>query len=138
VDTVLRHVPDLIARILLAEPLDPVESGALRVRLEPRDVPNVILYRGGISLADWPSNAHVEHLIKNPNPEPIVGTMQVGQDRQPMGPFVIFDGFHRAKAWLMSGFSRPLIAEIIKTKRPPVMSVKIGRRLIVDIEEDPR
>lgn len=85
---------------------------------------------------DWPSNDHVQHLIENPSAAPIVVTVQVGPNPgELVGPIIIFDGFHRAKAWLLTGCSRPLIAEVIKTKRPPVPQVTISGRLIVDIEE---
>lgn len=135
IDAVMRHVSDLIARILLAEPVDPVETVAFRAHVERQDAPNLVLCHG-MSLAEWPSNDHVRHLIENPSDAPIVATVRVGPNPgELVGPIIIYDGFHRAKAWLLTGCARPLVAEVIKTKRRPFMQVKIGDRLIVDIEE---
>jgi hypothetical protein len=103
--------------MLLAEPLGPDEpGGAFRA-----EVDNAMMLRlhSGVWSADWPGNEYVQHLVQNPNPTPIVCTVQVSRDdtNSVVPPVTIFDGWHRAKAWLVSGGPYPLIAEIVKTKR---------------------
>jgi hypothetical protein len=122
-EVVLRHVPELIARILLAEPLAPTEPRAVfRAEFGLEDVDKLLLH-SGVALADYPSDEHVQRLVKSPDLSPIVCTVQVEKDEPDRlaGRFVIYDGWHRSAAWLIRarrGRPERLIAEVIKTKRP--------------------
>jgi len=122
-EIVLWHVPELIARILIAEPLSPTEPrGVFRAEFGLDDVDKLLLH-SGVALSDYPSNEHVQRLVQTPDLRPIVWTVQVEKDEpdQLVGPFVIYDGWHRAAAWLIRARrGRPdrLTAEVIKTKRP--------------------
>jgi hypothetical protein len=63
--------------------------------------------------------------VETPDFSPIVCTVQVAEDGTDhlVGPFVIYDGWHRAAAWLIStreGQPYRLNAKVIKTKRPLV------------------
>ena len=122
-EIVLRHVPELIARILFAEPLSPTEPRAVfRAEFGLEDV-DKLLFHNGVALADCPSNEHVQRLVQTPDLSPIVCTVQVEKDEPDrlVGRFVIYDGWHRSAAWLIRarrGRPERLIAEVIKTKRP--------------------
>ena len=122
-EVVLRHVPELIARILLAEPLAPGEPRAVfRAEFGLDDVDKLVLH-SGVRLSDYPSNEHVQRLVRTPDSRPIVCTVQVDKDEpdRAVGPIVIYDGWHRSAAWLITARrGRPdrLTAEVIKTKRP--------------------
>jgi len=130
-EIVLRHVPELIARILFAEPLSPNEPRAVfRAEFGLEDVDKLLLHNG-VALADCPSNEHVERLVRTPDFSPIVCTVQVEKDEPDrlVGQFVIYDGWHRSAAWLIRarrGRPERLIAEVIKTKRP-LMRVAVDR-----------
>ena len=122
-EVVLRHVPALVARILLAEPLDPDKpGGAFRADFESADSTKLVLHTGvRLASVDVFGNAHVQQLVKIPDAAPIVCTIRVAGDdtTNVIEPFVIYDGWHRAAAWLISireGRPYPLTAEIIKTR----------------------
>jgi hypothetical protein len=115
---VIRHVPQLIAGLLCAEPLDPLESGgAFRADFDAEDV-NKLFTLYGDPLTTMAVDEYAERLVKAPNwdPAPIVCAVQTGCE----GPFVIFDGCHRAKAWLLRGETRRLTADVIRTKESPL------------------
>jgi hypothetical protein len=133
VDVVLRHVPVLIARILAAEPLDVgVPHSVLRVDLGSEDAATLFLHNG-MPLTTYTDRLsecaagrrEIEMLVQTPDPRPLVCTLQVA-DSDPdcaSGPVVIFDGWHRAAAWLTRvrvGDTCRLAADLIKTKHSPV------------------
>ena len=123
VEVILRHVPTLVARILLAEPLDPDKpGGAFRAAFESKDIAKLVLHTGvQLASVDVFGNAHVQQLVKTPDTAPIVCAIRVAEDDTTnlIEPFAIYDGWHRAAAWLINireGRPYPLTAEIIKTK----------------------
>jgi hypothetical protein len=128
-EVVLRHVPKLIARIFLSEPLDPAKPrGTFRADFGLEDIDKLILHCG-VALTAAPANCfdneEVRRLVETPDFTPIVCTVQVADDDTDhlVGPFVICDGWHRAAAWLIStreGQPYRLTAKVIKTKRPLV------------------
>jgi hypothetical protein len=133
-EIVLRHVPELIARILLAEPLDHIEPGGVfRADFGPEDVDSLVLHSGEalakyVRCLDGASKEYVQRLAETPDLAPIVCTVQVaeGDTDRFVGSFAIYDGWHRA-AWRIraeEGRPYPLVAEIIKTKRPLVQGVR--------------
>ena len=104
-------------------PLAPTEPRAVfRAEFGLEDVDKLLLH-SGVALADYPSDEHVQRLVTSPDLSPIVCTVQVEKDEPDRlaGQFVIYDGWHRSAAWLISarrGRPERLIAEVIKTKRP--------------------
>ena len=122
-EIVLRHVPQLIARILIAEPLAPTDPrGAFRAQFGPEDVDNLLLHDGR-QLADYPIDEDVRRRVETPDFSPVVCTVQVAKDDPGyfIGKFVIFDGWHRAAAWLIrtsQGHSQRLTADVIRTIHP--------------------
>ena len=122
-EIVLRHVPQLIARILTAEPLAPTDPrGAFRALFDPEDVDNLLLHDGR-QLADYPIDEEVRRRVETPDFSPIVCTVQVAKNDPGyfIGKFVIFDGWHRSAAWLIRtahGHSQRLTADVIRTIHP--------------------
>jgi len=133
-DVVLRHVPKLIAQILLAEPLGVAESrGVLRVDFGPEESDKLRLYDGTLlaTYTDWVSRdetwkvgQYVRRLVKTPDFLPLVCAVRVAEEDPDRleWPAAIYDGWHRAAAWLTSareGFPYRYTADLIKTRRPP-------------------
>ena len=120
---VLRHVPELIGRILFAEPLGPTAPGGVfRADFGLEDVDDLLLHNG-CPLADYPSDDEARYRVGAPDFSPIVCAVQVAKDdpRRQIGNFVIFDGWHRSAAWLIrarEGHSERLTADVIRTMRP--------------------
>ncbi len=134
-EIVLRHVPELIARILLAEPLGVAEQrGVLRVDFGPDELDKMDLCNGTplATYTEWVSKdetpdhgEYVRRLVQDPDVLPLVCTVQVAEDdtERLVGPIVVYDGFHRAAAWLIrarKGLPGRPTADLIKTKHPPV------------------
>ena len=129
-EVVLRHVPELIARILLAEPLDLSQPrGVFRADFGWEDIDKLVLHSGvALAAVDGSGKDYVRRLVETPDFAPIVCTVQVAEEDTDhlVGPFAIYDGWNRAAAWLISARAgRPyrLTAEVIKTKRPLVLGV---------------
>jgi hypothetical protein len=61
------------------------------------DVDKLLLH-SGVALADYPSDEHVQRLVKSPDLSPIVCTVQVEKDEPDRlaGRFVIYDGWPAA------------------------------------------
>ena len=129
-EVVLRHVPELIARILLAEPLD-VESprGVLRVEFGPEEKDDLYLHNG-VPLAAFLDRISQGQTVDYPGP--VVCTVLVARDDtdKRVGRVVIFDGWHRARDWFrraQAGAPERLTADLIKTRRP-LVPAGIGAR----------
>ena len=126
VEIVLRHVPHLVASILLAQPFDPTEPrGVFRADFGPEDVDELMLHNGKpLTEVEQATKArHVRSLVETPDITPIVCAVQVAKNdiERPSGPFVIYDGWHRSAAWLIrmrEGRPYRLIADVIRTKHP--------------------
>ncbi len=124
-DVVLRHVPELIARILHAEPLGVAEHrGVLKVDFGPEES-NLLLHNGA-TLAEYIGQLNAKYvrtLVETPDFAPLVCTVQVAEDDTDLlvGAVVVYDGWHRAAAWLTrvhEGSPYRLTAHLIKTKHP--------------------
>ena len=129
-EVILRHVPELIARILLAEPLDSTKSrGIFRAEFGLEDLDKLVLHSGvPLAAVDGSGNDYVRRLVETPDFTPIICTVQVAEEDTDhlVGPFAIYDGWNRAAAWLISvheGRPYRLTAEVIKTKHPLVLGV---------------
>ncbi len=125
-EVVLRHVPELIARILLAEPLGVAEQyGVLRVDFGPEENGKLRLHDGATVAEAIPrlDPGHLQKLIEAPDPTPLVCTVQIDAPDHLVLPIVVYDGWHRAGAWFTrvgQGCPDRLIADLIKTKHPLV------------------
>jgi hypothetical protein len=121
-EVVLRHVPELIARLLLAEPLGVTEPcGVVEVDFGSEESDKLYLCNGMsvVTYTEWyGTDEHVRRLVETPDFRPLVCAVQV--DEQDTGPIVVYDGFHRAAAWLIrahEGTPYRLAAYLIKTRR---------------------
>lgn len=116
IDVVLRHVSELIARILLAKPLGVAEQrGVLRVDFGSEESDKLYLWNGTplATYTDWVSKdetpehgQYVWRLVQTPDRAPLV---------------CVYEGWHRAAAWLTrtrEGLPCRLTADLIKTRRP--------------------
>jgi hypothetical protein len=140
-NVVLRHVPLLIARILLAEPLDVAEPrSVLRIEFDPEESANFYLW-DGTPLAEYTDRAstdatpkfgqYVRWLVQSPDVRPLVCAVQVAEEDTDrlVGPAVVYDGWHRAAAWLIrvrGGDSCRLTVDLIKTKHCPLVRLSSG------------
>jgi len=121
VEVILRHIPKLIARILVAEPLD-----VLAVEFLPEEGEKLYLHNGE-ALTAYTDRVAVGDI---PVQGALVCVMQV--DRQnvsrQVSPVMIYDGWHRAAAWLTrvrAGCSDPIRAHLVKTAA--IDPFRIGR-----------
>lgn len=138
-DVVLRHVPELVARLLLAEPLGvTAPRGVLTVDFGPEEIDNLYLWNGtrlatytdGVDKDETPEHGqYVRSLVRTPDVLPLVCAVEVTEEDTecPVGPVVIYDGWHRAAAWLIrarEGLPSRLTAGLIKTRRAPLLQLR--------------
>src|SRR5262245_1213566 len=137
IEAILRHVPQLIARILLAEPIEVV-----RVRIEAEEGGNLLpCNAGGRTLAviaerlrldgSSCSGRRVQALVATGTPVdgPFVCAMQIADGD---GSVIIYDGMHRMAAWHIHacrGLRYPVDVDLIQTKGrdpwgPPVIGAQ--------------
>jgi hypothetical protein len=128
VEVALTFRSPLAWRILAAVPMD-----CLRVELAPEDVPTMQI-ADGRWLADWTkaviseqadSGAHVRALAHAGEPVqgPLTCTASLAEGSRTdiVPPLVIFDGWHRAAAWVAQlgcGAHYPITANLVVTRKP--------------------
>lgn len=126
-EVILRSRSPLIGRIELSQP-----RGALSVEFAAEEGAALRIFDGR-SLAEW-TTAVMQHPTEGEYVRrlaasearvegPLVCTMRApsGDPREPKGPVVIYDGWHRAAAWFShgeAGRSYPIVADLILTAQP--------------------
>jgi hypothetical protein len=125
-EVILEHVPGLIGRLLLSDPV-----GARRVEFLSEDSTAMLLHNGRRPTRSWAegflkSESTEGRLARHNRALPsdhLVCSGQVAAAGLEVTSYVIWDGFHRLAEWLMAthaGSREPLRAYFIETKRPLV------------------
>lgn len=134
VEVVLEHVPHLVARLLLSEPLADAEQGVIIAEFDPEDA-NALLLHCGRALAECAEriltdetqegrlNRELTETLVSDHRLVCAGQVAADDASRFVGTYVVWDGWHRAAKWLIAtrdGSTDRLSAYLIKTKHPLV------------------
>jgi hypothetical protein len=113
-DLALRYRAPFVAHLMSHHP-----TGALMVELEPTDA-DAIFLADGRRLAEWENRASTDSLAHFQNlceaTLPPAGPLVAAAHVSGQGPFVLYDGWHRAAAWryrCLTGRSANISAHLI-------------------------